>query len=199
VTEGVEMVDEDRAKEREEREREYKTLVDGMNDTAFVIDFDAHFIEVNNTAVEVLGYSREELLSMGPNDIDPHLSAEEIGHLIEGMKMGETQVFETQHMKKSGDVIPVEVSSSLVTYQGEPAILSVVRDITERRKVEERLRLTQFGIDHAQIGVFQVDDDGSIYYANQHACDSLGYCRGIVGPENLGCRSKPKLGKVESP
>jgi two-component system cell cycle sensor histidine kinase/response regulator CckA len=169
------MVDENKAKEWKEREKEYKTLVDGMNDTAFVIDFDGRFIEVNNTAVEVLGYSREELLSMGPVDIDPFLDAEEIGGLIEGMKMGETQVFETQHEKKSGEIIPVEVSSSLVTYQGEPAILSVVRDITERRQVEERLKLTQFGIDHAQIGVLQVDDDGSIYYANEHACQSLGY------------------------
>jgi two-component system cell cycle sensor histidine kinase/response regulator CckA len=172
---AVEMIDENRARERKEREKEYKTLVDGMNDTAFVIDFDGRFIEVNNTAVEVLGYSREELLSMGPTDIDPHLSAEEIGGLIEGMKMGETQVFETQHRKNSGDIIPVEVSSSLVTYQGEPAILSVVRDITERKKVEERLKMTQFGIDHAQIGVLQVADDGSVYYANEHACESLGY------------------------
>ena len=169
------MTDEIRAKERRAREQEYKTLIDGMNDTVFVIDFDGRHIEVNNTAVEELGYSREELLSMGPNDIDPLKDAEEIGRLIEGMKMGETQVFETQHMKKSGDIIPVEVSSSLVTYQGEPAILSVVRDITERKQVERQLKLTQFGIDHAQLGVFQVDDDGSIYYANEQSCKSLGY------------------------
>jgi two-component system cell cycle sensor histidine kinase/response regulator CckA len=169
------MMEENKAKEWKERESEYKRLVDGMNDTVFVIDFDGRFIEVNNTAVDVLGYSREELLSKGPTDIDPHLSTEEIGSLIEGMKMGETQVFETQHLKKSGEVIPVEVSSSLVTYHGEPAILSVVRDLTERKRVEKLLRLTQFGIDHAQVGVLQVADDGDIYYANEHACESLGY------------------------
>jgi two-component system cell cycle sensor histidine kinase/response regulator CckA len=169
------MMEENKAKEWKERESEYKRLVDGMNDTVFVIDFDGRFIEVNNTAVDVLGYSREELLAKGPTDIDPHLSAEEIGGLIEGMGMGETQVFETQHLKKSGDIIPVEVSSSLVTYHGEPAILSVVRDLTERKRVEELLRLTQFGIDHAQVGVLQVHDDGDIYYANEHACESLGY------------------------
>jgi PAS domain S-box-containing protein len=173
--EAVEVVGEGKAKERREREKEYKMLVDGMNDTAFVIDFDGRFIEVNNTAVEVLGYSREELFSMGPNDIDPFLTAEQIGRLIEGVKMGERQLFETQHRKKSGDIIPVEISSSPVTYQGEPAILSIARDITERKKVEKRLKLTQFGIDHAQIGIFQVNDDGSIYYANEHACESLGY------------------------
>jgi two-component system cell cycle sensor histidine kinase/response regulator CckA len=169
------MADENEATERQERQKEYKALVDGMNDTAFVIDFEGRFLEVNNTAVEVLGYSREELLTMGPTDIDPYLDAEAIGLLIDGMKMGERQVFETQHRKKNGDIIPVEVSSSPVTYQGEPAILSIVRDTTERKKVERQLKLTQFGIDHAQLGVFQVDDDGSIYYANEHACESLGY------------------------
>jgi PAS domain S-box-containing protein len=173
--EAVDMMDENKAQEWKARESEYKTLVDGMNDTVFVIGFDGRFIEVNNTAVEVLGYSREELLSLGPDDIDPFLGVKEIGNLIEGMKMGERQVFETQHRKKSGDIIPVEVSSSPVTYHGEPAILSVVRDISERIKAEELLKLTQFGIDHTQIGVFQVDDDGNIYYANKHACQSLGY------------------------
>jgi two-component system cell cycle sensor histidine kinase/response regulator CckA len=169
------MMDENKAKEWQERQKEYKALVDGMNDTAFVIDFEGRFLEVNDTAVDVLGYPREELLAMGPTDIDPFLDAEQIGHLIEGMKMGERQVFETQHRKKSGDIFPVEVSSSPVTYQGEPAILSVVRDITERKKVEWQLKLTQFGIDHAQLVVLQVDDDGNIYYANKHACECLGY------------------------
>ncbi|MEJ2551710.1 MAG: PAS domain S-box protein [Anaerolineales bacterium] len=159
------------------REQEYKTLVNGMNDTAFVIDFDGKFLEMNDAAIEVLGYSREELLSMGPNDIDAQLDMSEITHLIEGIKMGETQVFETKHVTKEGKTFPVEVSSSLVTYGGEPAILSITRDLTERKKTELRLALTHAGIDHAQIGMFQVDDDGRIYYVNQYACDNLGYSR----------------------
>ncbi len=159
------------------REQEYKTLVNGMNDTAFVIDFNGKFLEVNDAAIEVLGYSREELLSMGPNDIDAQLDVSEITHLIEGMKLGETQVFETKHVTKDGKTFPVEVSSSLVTYAGEPAILSVTRDLTERKKTELRLALTHAGIDHAQIGMFQVDDGGRIYYVNQYACDNLGYTR----------------------
>ncbi len=125
--------------ERKEREIEYKNLMDGMNDTAFVINFEGKFIEVNDTAVEFLGYSREELLSMGPNDIDANLSPEDIERLIDRMKMGETGVFETTHKTKSGDIIPVEVSSSLITYHGKPSILSVTRDIRERKKTEDAI------------------------------------------------------------
>ncbi len=159
------------------REQEYKTLVNGMNDTAFVTDFNGKFLEVNDAAIDVLGYSREELLSMGPNDIDAQFDVNEITRRIESMKMGETQVFETKHVTKDGKTFPVEVSSSLVTYGGEPAILSITRDLTERKKTELRLALTLAGIDHAQIGMFQVDDNGRIYYVNQYACDSLGYTR----------------------
>ncbi|MEJ2568488.1 MAG: PAS domain S-box protein, partial [candidate division WOR-3 bacterium] len=55
--------------ERKERAKEYKNLIDGMNDTVFVISFEGKFVEVNDTATEVLRYTREELLGMGPADI----------------------------------------------------------------------------------------------------------------------------------
>ena len=126
--------------ERKEREREYKNLINGMNDTAFVISFEGKFIEINERAVEVLGYSRKELLKMGPTDIDTTLKVEEIKNLIEGMKRGERQVFPTTHKTKSGKIIPVEVSSSLISYMGKTVILSIARDITERKKAEESMR-----------------------------------------------------------
>ena len=88
-----------------QREQEYKKLVDCMNDTVFVIDFNGKFLEVNDTAVEVLGYSREALLSMGPDDIDPLNDAEGIARLIELMKTGEYYQLElTKIAKKGGDL-----------------------------------------------------------------------------------------------
>jgi PAS domain S-box-containing protein len=114
-------------------------LLNGMNDTAWVIDFDGKFVDVNDAAVRVLGYSREELLSMGPPNIDTSLTAEEIRDLIKGMPADKIQVFETAHTTKDGKTIPVEISSSLVTYRGKQAILSIARDITERKKAEQKL------------------------------------------------------------
>jgi PAS domain S-box-containing protein len=153
--------------ERKEREEEYKELVNGMNDSVYVIDFDAKFVEVNDTAVEFLGYSREELLSMGPADIDPLRDAEDISRLVEGMKAGETQVFETQHETKGGNIIPVEVSSSLVSYQGERAILSIARDITERKRVAAEIHsLAKFPGENPN-PVLRVSADGTILYANE--------------------------------
>jgi PAS domain S-box-containing protein len=118
-------------------EAKYRELINGMNDTAWVIDLDANFVDVNDAAVKVLGYSREELLSMGPPDIDNSLSAEEISKLVKNMPADQVQVFETSHIAKDGKKIPVEISSSLVTYQGKQAVLSIARDITERKRLQE--------------------------------------------------------------
>ena len=121
-------------------EEKYRELINGMNDTAWVIGLDGMFIDVNDAAVRVLGYSREELLSMGPWDIDSSLSRKQIVDLVTRMPADQIQVFETSHTTKDAKKIPVEISSSLVTYQGKQAILSIARDITERKLMQNKLK-----------------------------------------------------------
>jgi PAS domain S-box-containing protein len=136
--------------ELKQREKEYLDLINGMNDAAFVIGFDGNFLAVNETAVRVLGYSRKEFLRMGPADIDGFLSREKIQLLAKGMKKDTRQVFETQHRTKDGRQISVEISSSLVSYRGSPAILSVARDITQRKRTEQESEKLQAQLIQAQ-------------------------------------------------
>jgi len=167
--------------ERKERERECKNLINGMNETVFVINFEGKFIEVNDTAVEVLGYSREELLTMGPVDIDPVLDSEDIGRLIEGIKVGEKKVFETAYKTKSGEIIPVEISSNRITYRGEPSILNIARDITERKETLKELRESeerfQTVIENLPHGVSVHDLEGLFLLVNKSYCELTGYTR----------------------
>jgi PAS domain S-box-containing protein len=138
---AVQNVTDQRRREREleQARAEYEELLDGMNDTVWVTGDDGDFLAVNDAAVETLGYSRAELLSMGPQDIDAALGDEEITALIEGMPEDGLQVFETVHETKAGERIPVEISSTMITYRGEPAIVSIGRDISGRKRREERL------------------------------------------------------------
>ena len=122
-----------------EREAKYREIINAMNDTACVIDFDGNFIDTNDAAVDVIGYSRDELLYMSVTDIDFNLNPEEIKARAKKMLTGEQQVFETIHTTKDGNTIPVEISSSFVTYAGKQAILSIARDISERKKSDEAL------------------------------------------------------------
>ncbi|AOW80296.1 multi-sensor signal transduction histidine kinase [Halodesulfurarchaeum formicicum] len=129
----------ERERALEQARDEYEELINGMNDSVWVISQEGQFITANDTAVETLGYSEAELREMSPQDLDVGMSDQEIAALIEGMPDDEQQVFETIHRTKSGQEIPVEISSSLITYEGEQAILSVARDITERKARENRL------------------------------------------------------------
>jgi PAS domain S-box-containing protein len=117
-------------------EEKYRAIINTMNDSVWVIDFDGKFIDVNDAAGKNLGYSREELLSMGILDIDDALTPEQINGLIESVKKNKKLVFETAHKTKDGKKIPIEISTGLIKYQQKPAILSIDRDITERKRAQ---------------------------------------------------------------
>jgi PAS domain S-box-containing protein len=120
-------------------EANYRNLLNGMSETAWVIDFERNFIDVNDAAVKVLGYSKEELLRIGVKGIDKNLRPEDAKSLLSRLVSVGAQVFETVHTAKDGKKIPVEISSSLITYYGKQAILSIARNITERKKAEQAL------------------------------------------------------------
>jgi PAS domain S-box-containing protein len=122
-----------------ESEKKYREMIDAMNDTAIVVDFDGKIIDANKTAVKVLGYSLKELTSAGPEQFDATLTKRQIQGLVQKMKTSEIMVFETAHTTKDGKTFPVEVSASHVTYKGKQAILSIARDITERKRAQEAI------------------------------------------------------------
>jgi len=162
-----------------ESEEKYRELLNGMNDTAWVIDFDCNIIDVNDAAVEVMGYSREELLSMELTGIDSNLDPKEIKGLVEGMPAAEIQVFETVHTTKDGKTIPVEISSSLVTYRGKQAILSIARDITERKRAEKKLRQSEERhravFEHTGTAMCIIEEDKTISMVNRRLEELSGY------------------------
>ncbi|MBN1143369.1 MAG: PAS domain S-box protein [Bacteroidales bacterium] len=119
--------------------KNYRELIDGMNETIWVIDFDGTLLDVNRTAINILGYPKEELLKIGLTGIDNSLTREAIAALAGSMPEAELQIFETSHRTKDGRVFPVEIYSSLVTYQGRKAILSIARDITQRKQIIQDL------------------------------------------------------------
>ena len=125
---------------QKESEKSYRQLINGMNETVWVIGFDGSILDLNNRALDVLGYSEEELISNGLGLIDNYLSPEEIAKMIEMLPNDKLQTFETWHTTKAGKSFPVEINSSLITYKGHPAILSIARDITRRKQIEEEIR-----------------------------------------------------------
>jgi PAS domain S-box-containing protein len=179
-SEKMEALVNEKVKEIKESEAKYRELINSMNDTAWVIDLDAKFVDVNDAAVRVLGYSRKELLSMGPADIDASLTVEQIRDLVRRMPADQVQIFETTHTTKAGKIIPVEISSSLVTYQGKQAVLSIARDITERKKSEEALKESEEkfrNLSEESPNMIFIYKHGRVVYANKKCEDLMGYTK----------------------
>ena len=122
-------------------EERFRLLVEQAGDAFYVHDFDGRIIDVNRLACEGLGYSRRELLKMTIPDID--IEAHKRGHkpqYWESLASGEYVAFEGVHLRKDGSTFPVEVRMSRLDLSEKPMLLSLARDVTERKKDEDRLK-----------------------------------------------------------
>ncbi len=171
-------------------EKEYHEMIDAMNETVWIIDNDGSLLDVNKTAVDNLGYSREELLKKGLMGIDAHLKKEEIEDLVGSMEFDKKQVFETRHRTKNGKEIPVEISSSLINYRGKTVILSVARDISERirnlealRKSEEKFRNLFY--DHSAIKLIIDPKTKKVSEANKAAARFYGWSVDVLTKKKI--------------
>lgn len=132
--------------ERKSRDQQIRLLthaIDQSSDAVFLInEHEGRFIYVNQTACHILGYSREELLQFKPQDIDANLPKEKILAIHRAMFTSEavSPTVETRHRTKDGRMVPVEVTSSVFAYEGSRFILSTVRNLTDKKESESRLK-----------------------------------------------------------
>ncbi|WP_214045216.1 PAS domain S-box protein [Methanomethylovorans sp.] len=121
-----------------ESEEKFRTLFMNANDVIYIYDYMEDKIkEVNHIASEMLGYSRVELLDMSPRDFNaPEYTALLPERFQELKKKGKT-IYETIYLTNAGKHIPMEIISRIIDYKGKKAILTVARDISERKLAEE--------------------------------------------------------------
>lgn len=154
-----------------------QVVVDRVVDCIFWLDSNARIIYVNEAACRTTGYSRDELLTMTVFDIDPVLTKEGWARHWKEKKASGSLLTESYHRSKDGRVYPVEISGSYLAYGNQEYNCTFVRDITERRKTDQQLLLTQFTVDKAAAIILWIGEDARILYANDEACRSTGYAR----------------------
>ena len=129
---------EDALKRSEER---FRKIFEYSNDTIFIIEPERdRILDANPRACALLGYGRDELLSMPASAIHPH----EVPKLLEFtrsvLKHETGWTDELSCMTKSGGTVPSEISASLIDIDGETCVVAMVRDITERKRAQEALK-----------------------------------------------------------
>jgi PAS domain S-box-containing protein len=130
----------DRTRAEEElraSESRFRALVDFAADAFMLHDETGAVVDANRQACENLGYAREELIGKAVADFDAEFDAATLRHVKERVEAGETVTVETRHRRKDGTVFPVEVRARLVPRVDQLLAVSLSRDITERKRVEE--------------------------------------------------------------
>jgi two-component system cell cycle sensor histidine kinase/response regulator CckA len=157
-------------------------LLDQANDAILFIAPDGQILDANWKAEELYGYSREELLWRNLRD----LRAEETrGSVVEQMARAAEpagHVFATVHRRKDGATFPVEVSSRLVEFDRGKAFLSIVRDLSERKRAQAAIQVSETRyrrlFESAKDGILILDaDSGKIADANPFLTEILGYSK----------------------
>ncbi len=141
AVETLEDITERKAAEEALRESEsrYRALFDNASDAILIHDIGGKFLEANHVACERLGYIHEEFLQMTPEDINSPEYAAHVTERVEDLRKRGHAFFEIAHMRRDGTVIPIELSSRIIEYKGKPAVLSIARDITERKRMQQEL------------------------------------------------------------
>jgi two-component system, cell cycle sensor histidine kinase and response regulator CckA len=143
IAQGYDITERKRAEEELRlSEERFKTIFEGSRDAIFITDPDARFIQVNQAACELTGYSITELLSMRIADLHTAEDLEAFKTYFSKIMAGETIVNEAKLLRKDGVRVSTEFSNKRVSIGGLPCVHTVARDISERKQAEaEREKL----------------------------------------------------------
>jgi two-component system sensor histidine kinase/response regulator len=157
----IDITERKSAEERiKESETNFRTFFDSIADLLFVLDETGHIIDMNNTAVRSLGYTKEELIGLSALIIRPMARWEEAWATMTKILDGTVDLCTIPLITKSGAEILVETRISPGRWNGKPALFSNIKDVTKMRESEEKFsRAFQSGsnlmtISNAQTGRF---------------------------------------------
>ena len=172
-----------------ESEQRYHRLFNSINDPVFVHHYTkdrmpGRFVEVNDAACRQYGYTRDELLKMGPMDIDAPEGLAVIPDVVQKLVDEGYAMWEGMHLTKDGRKIPVEISNVLFSLRGDQMSLSVARDITGRRKAEQELNSAHADLNQifetATACMMLIDKEFNILKVNRTLLTLLGLDRNEV-------------------
>ena len=151
------------AKESEEK---YRSIFEANSDaiTIFLINpsgLPSNMVEINDAAIKLFGYTKTEMLNMGPNDLEINATDEKIKSRIQEVQVNGFTHFETAVRHKGGHEINVEVKVQVISYNNMTGLMNIVRDITERKKAEKALKESELrfsvAIEGTEAGIWDWD------------------------------------------
>jgi PAS domain S-box-containing protein len=161
-------------------ETQYRLLFESNPQAMWVYDLATlRFLAVNDAAVRHYGYSRAEFLEMTIKDIRPPEDVKLLEDYLNSEDSHLDHAGEWRHRKKDGTIINVDITSSRLNFAGRPAQFVLVHDITERKKAETALRISEDRyrdlVDNSHELICTHDLEGRVLSVNPWAARVLGY------------------------
>ena len=164
-------------KEIEYNEKKFRYLFNNINDPIFILNRFGKIVHVNASATTTLGFSYEEFLDSSILEYDQTMSSKELEDSLDDLNKHKHHTFETNLATKSGTVIPMEVHSQLIEYDGQMASISVTRDISYRRKAEAEIRNSELKLktilNNIQPGILIIDTESKLIVDTNPAATQL--------------------------
>jgi PAS domain S-box-containing protein len=185
-------------------EERFHKIFNHSNDAIFVIDpVQDEILDVNPRACAMLGFSREELLSMTISNIHPNEMPQLQAFAARVFEKGEGWTNELTCMTKSGHFLPSEISASAIDIAGRRCMVAMVRDTTERKKAEQALAESEERYrelyENAPLAYCTVGADGLIRLSNERLAKMLGYARDeLIGRPVLKLYADTASGKQKA-
>jgi PAS domain S-box-containing protein len=159
----------------------YRALFDSIGDAIYIQDRNGKIIEVNKTALEMNGYSRNEIIGKDPMMLAApgKVDVEKSQQLFDKALNGEKQEFEWWGKRKNGEIFPKNIRLNPGNYFGEKAVITISRDISDEFEQQKELRhneeLFRQLFQNAPIGIALLDDHKEIQMANEGFEEIFGY------------------------
>jgi PAS domain S-box-containing protein len=150
----------------------FETVFEYANDAIFIVDIENDaVVDCNPAAVELVEYSREELLSMPASDLHPHNLSRFMTFADRVLEEGEGWTDDITCYCKSGDIIPAEMSASVIELDGRPHLVNHIRETSDREEREWFETL----LEHSGDLITVMKHDGTIRYQSDSVEKILGY------------------------
>jgi len=121
-----------------EQSIQYKTIVENLHEGYILVDEDANIHDVNPAYCEMVGYSREELLTMNLTEVRPGMSLSYQKEFIEDVIQKGSKEFETKHRRKDGTMVDLKASAAAIEKEDKIYFAGFVRDVTEQKKLRQQ-------------------------------------------------------------
>jgi diguanylate cyclase (GGDEF)-like protein/PAS domain S-box-containing protein len=176
----------------------HQVLFDIMSDGVMVVSQDGVIVDCNPTFHQRLGYTKDELIGTPVTTLDPPEFAAKVPDRLEKIQREGQATFETAHYRKDGSQMPVELSARSFHVNGEILFFSVVRDLSDRKVLEQRLQegfdIYQAAINTPALGFWALDCRGQFIDINDAYMEQSGYSR-----EELLGMGVPDVEAMEQP